>query len=408
LRVIAKFRHLLAGAGGRPLADAPLPARPRKRYSLAGSIGFERRIASDQKRVAEQVQALLPPDHFRALFLCGAYGRGEGVRLRGADGKEVADRYEYGVIVGRTDARLRAAIDATLRRLAEARSATTGVPMRFRLLREEQLRDRLLTFPQADLRWSGRLLCGDGRVIEQMTERPFEQLAAGEMLWQHLEQGLGLLQNQAWLRSATSLGVTERARFFRHLIETVLSCGDLRLAVVGRYHPSHAEKLARLAALEQRHHRKFMTLYALAHRAYAEMDVRGFEDGHPLDWQARVAWLWLDALRRFEQWRAGGRLLPTWDAYCRPRPHKGQMVKASLGDRVRANLASFGPGVLRTQPRWALRHPRERLIGAMPLLLGGPQTAPEPIVAAALMLPPGTSLSRTIAAFLELCEAYRD
>jgi hypothetical protein len=121
-----------------------------------------------------------------------------------------------------------------------------------------------------------------------------------------------------------------------------------------------------------------------------------------------VSWLWLDSLRRFEQWRRGGRVLPSWEYYCRSRPAKGQGWNSRLGERLTSNLASFGAASLKAQPGWSLRHPRERLIGAMPLLLSGPQTAPEPAVAAALSLPPGTSWPRTVEAFLRLCESHSD
>lgn len=390
------------------MADAPMPARQRKRFSLSGSIGFERRIATQQERIANQTLAVLPPDAFRALLLCDSYGRGEGVRLRGADGKEVADSYKYAVVLARTDQPLRSAVETTLNQLASSLTKMFGVAIRYRLFREERLYDTPLSFPQADLRWSGRLLRGDPRVVERMTTAPFEQLAPGEMLWQHIEQGLGLLRNQQRLRLGVSLTEDERQEFFRHLIRTVLFCGDLRLAVIGRYHPAHAEKRARLAAQDQRHHRKFMTLYTLAHDAYAEMDASGFANGHLLDWQARVVWLWLDALRRFEYWRRGGRALPSWEYYCRPRLAKGQSWMMGPIERLNANLEHFGTKGLRSQPQWALRHPRERLIGAMPLLLGGPQTAPESDAAAALSVPAGTSWPRTVDAFLRLCECHRE
>lgn len=393
---------------GTGMADAPLPSHRRKRFSLSGTIGFERRIAAQQQRIADQVLAVLPPDQFRALLLCGSYGRGEGVRLRGADGKEMADRYDYAVILSRTDQPLRAAVTATLSQVGESLSRETGVAIRFRLVRAEQLQDMPLSFAQADLRWSGRLLRGDLRVVERMTTRPFEHLAPGEMLWQLVEHGIGLLRNQERLRLDASPRDAERETFFRHLIETLLVCGDLRLAVVGRYHPSHAEKLGRLAALDQLHHRKFMTLYRLAHAAYADMDVSGFAAGHPLDWQARVVWVWLDTLRRFERWRRGVPAPTTWEYYCHPGLGKGQGRKTTLLERVRSNLEHFGPQGVKSQPLWALRHPRERLIGAMPLLLGGPQTAPDPRVAAALAVPPGASWPGTVDAFLRLCARDMD
>jgi hypothetical protein len=389
------------------MADAPLPARRRKRFSLSGTIGFERRIGADQRRIVDQTLAVLPPDHFRTLLLCGAYGRGEGVRLRDANGREIADRYQYGVILGRTEARLRAAVDLTLKQLAGVLSATTGVAIEYRIFREEQLQAaKPLSYPMADLRWSGRLLHGDPHPVARMTERPFEHLAPGELLWQLIREGQQLLRNQEQLRASTSLTPTEQLTFFRRLITAVLMCGDLRLATSGRYHPSHPEKLRRLEALDERHHRKFMALYQLAHRAYADLDTQAFATGHPLDWQARVVWLWLDALRRFERWRRG-RDLPGWEPYCHPYPGKGQGHVARLGERLAANLATFGLSGLRSHPLWSLRHPRERLIGALPLLLGEPRTSPEPAVAAALSLPTGTSWPRTVEVFLSYYACYQ-
>lgn len=384
------------------MADAPLPTRRRKRFSLTGTIGFERHIGADQRYITEQTLAVLPPDQFRALFLCGPYGRGEGVRLRDAHGREIADRYDYGVVLGRTDARLRAAVDQTLKQLARVLSAKTGVGIEYRLFREEQLQATELSYPLADLRWSGHLLSGDPGPVARMTQRPFEHLAPGELLWQLAREGQNLLRNQEQLRVSPRLTPAERVIFFRRLLTSVLMCGDLRLASIGQYHPSHPEKLRRLEALDERHHRKFMSLYQLAHRAYPDLDIQAFETGHPLDWQARVVWLWLDALRRFERWRRG-RDLPGWEAYCHPYPSKGQGHAAHLGARLQANLAIFGVRGLKSHPLWSVRHPRERLIGALPLLLGGPQTSPEPAVSAALSLPSGASWPHAVEVFLRHC-----
>lgn len=391
----------------RQLADAPLPLRRRKRFSLSGTIGFERHIASDQARIADRVTALMPPDQFRALYLCAAYGRGEGVRLRAANGKEIAERYDYGVVLGRSDAPLRAAVAASLGELADALARELGVAVRFRVFRAERLNAPRLSFAQADLRWSGRLLRGTAEAVEYMSERPFEHLAPGEWLWHLLEEGLGLINNQERLRRSAQLAEYERPAFFRNLIRAVLACGDVRLALAGRYHPSHPEKLTRLQALDLRHHRKFMAFYQIAHRAHPDLDDGAFGDGHPLDWQARASWLWLDALRRFEHWRRK-RPITSWEAYCRPYPSKGQGWRSSPLASLTMNLATCGAHGIGRQPLWALRPPRERLLGAMPLLLGGPQTAPEPAVLAALCLPAGSHWPGTVERFLRQCERHRD
>jgi len=80
-----------------------------------------------------------------------------------------------------------------------------------------------------------------------------------------------------------------------------------------------------------------------------------------------------------------GRPIPDWEGYAAPTLGKGQgRATLALPGNLARNLKTFGPLGLLRHARWAFRHPRDRLISALPLLLANPGAAASPAVADAL------------------------
>ncbi len=116
--------------------------------------------------------------------------------------------------------------------------------------------------------------------------------------------------------------------------------------------------------------------------------------------------LWLDTLAWFEGVRSG-RPVPDWEGFASPRLAKGQgRDTLALPANLARNLRDFGPGGLLRNPGWARRHPRDRLISALPLLLAGPGAPASPALAAALGVARGTPWPATTERFLGLWARY--
>ncbi len=387
------------------IAAVEHPPAPGQRYTLEGDDAVEARIAQDQRLVAEAVRAVCDPDHFGALVLIGGYGQGAGGFVRAADGPHPYEGYDYRLIVRRSNGAWRAEIGERLTDLAPQLGSRLGVDVRIQLWREERLPALPATLDNADIRWGHRVVDGDPGSMRPMPPMPFYEIAPGEMTRRLLEHGLRLLENQQRLLRGDPFDADANQRYFDNLFRAMLAAGDAKLAAAQQYHPSYPERLKRLHALDQRHHAKFMGLYELAYRQRFQPDYSAFADEHPDDWQTRGSWIWLDSLRTLEERRLG-RPIGDWHAYCRAGIPKGQPL--GLGGSLRAMVITarrLGGAELLRQPLRSIRHPRERVIGALPLLLAERGTRIDRCIAQALAIPADASWQDAAMALLENCDA---
>ncbi len=405
-----------------PVARDAVIAAPARRYTLDGGPAVEARIAADQQRIAAAVTEFVPAATFVALVLMGGYGRGEGGYVSTDHGPAPCNDYDYFVVIQRTAGAERAALHRRLGALAETLTAAVGVEVDFALLAAEHFKRAEYSLMNAEMRWGHHVVAGAPDVLQGMRDMPFRGLPHGELTRLMLNRGALLLMDQQCLLERRSLGAgggldaRERAIFFRYLFKAVLACGDARLAAMGQYHPSYPEKLARLQApppdlsgSDRQHpdpmprHEAFLQLYRLAYRHKFHPAYDEFSEARPADWLARVVRQWTTTLRAFEHHRLG-RSFADWRAYCRPDLPKGQggPVLRNIG----ANARDFGTRELLRRPRRALRHPRERLIAALPLLLTGPGSLLDPCAATALGLPPNIRWKLAAERFLALWARY--
>ena len=386
------------------IAAVEQPPPPAERYTLDGSDDVEARIDQDQRQVAEAVRALCNADHLGALVLVGGYGQGAGGFVRSADGPHPYEGYEYRLVVRRSNAAWRAEAGERLAALSRELSVRLGVAVRFVLWREERLPALPATLENAEIRWGHRIIDGDPRGMRAMPPMPFYEIAPGEMTRRLIDCGLGLLENQQRLLRAQPFDVAVNQRFFDNLFRAVLVAGDAKLAAARQYHPSYPERLNRLRALDVRHHSKFMGLYELAYRQRFRPDYTAFAGEHPDDWHTRGVWVWLDNLRALEERRLG-RPVGDWHAYCRARIPKGQSI--GLGGPLRAVIMTarrLGAAEVLRQPLRAIRHPRERMIAALPLLLAERGSRIDRCIAQALARPGDASWQEASIALLKNCD----
>jgi hypothetical protein len=405
-----------------PVAPNEPVAAPPTRYTLDGGPAVESRIDADQQQIAAAVVKAVPARNFVALLLMGGYGRGEGGYAVAEDGPAPFNGYDYFVVVRRTSGALRAALHRELAELAERLTVRVGVEVDFALLSVEHLSRVEYSLMNAEMRWGHRVVIGASDALAAMRAMPFSGLPHGEFTRLMLNRGALLLMDQQQLLERRSLGAgggmdaAEREVFFKYLFKAVLACGDTRLAADGRYHPAYCEKLARLQAPRPAvyvddherpdpmpRHDEFLELYCLAYRHKFHPAYEELADARPADWVTRVLRIWTATLRAFELRRLGTSF-SDWRDYCRPDIPKGQ--GGNLVRNLDVTVRDFGPRELLRRPRRALRHPRERLIAALPLLLTESGSLLDPCAASALGLPANIHWKLAAERFLGLWARY--
>ncbi|MBB1126382.1 hypothetical protein [Thiospirillum jenense] len=383
---------------------APNPAPPPSYYTYDANPLIEQHIADDQRRIAAQITTRIAPVHLRGIFLGGSYGRGEGgYHIRLDRPPRPTNGYEYNILINSTNAKQRRLIRARLAHLAAVLQRRLGMTVTFQLLRQERLSDPPIRLAAAELCWNRRLIAGDTAVLDQLPPLLFHHVDPSEITRLLLHRGQLLLLTQQQLRDRTAYTEHGRELFFNRLCQVILSSGEARLAAIGRYHPLASERMLRLKDMDVSRNARFMSLYYLANQYLQYSNVTDLRDANLLEWQARIMWLWSDTLRQFETQRRG-HLLQSWETECHPRYDKGQRSVDGHWQHLQLTAQQFGWRELFRHPRWALRHPRDRLISALPLLLTSSNSCIDTTVTAALALPPHCDWAMAVDAFMTHCQ----
>jgi hypothetical protein len=424
----------------RQIAPRERLGSPTLRWTLDGDAGVEARIGADQRLIAQAVLKTVPAAQLVALVLMGGYGRGEGGFVETPDGPAPYNDYDYFVIVRNCGGAARAALRGALATLGAALQEQVGVEVDLELLPADRLERAEPSLVFAEMHWGHRVLAGEPRVLNAMPRMAFHRLPPGEITRLMLNRGALLLMNQQRLAErppgepAAEALHAERPELLKHVCKAVLACGDARLAAAGMYHPSYPEKLRRLESLQApasgpasvlasvpgsaptfapafaparssaTDHAAFLELYRIAYAQKFRPDYAALGDAPVAQWQDRAVSLWAETLRTFETARLG-RTVRDWHAYCRTFPAKGQ--RSRLSRNLGVTLRDFGPLELMRRPARAMRYPRERLIGALPLLLTEPgDGASLRCAARALGLPGRSERQRLTQRFLDLWSRY--
>jgi len=345
----------------------------RERYTLAGPGEVEQRIARDQQRVVDEVTALPEARGLVALVLAGGYGRGEGgFRFSGSTAVPYND-YDYFVVVRDCGMRERRRLNRRLHVLGEHLGREFGLEVDFAVLPAERLARLPACLMYSELKWRHRVLAGDPRALDGITSPPVDGLPLAEFSRMMLNRGALLLMNAQELAGGATVRVRSCERFLRYFSKGVLAAGDARLAAAGRYHPSVDERSRRLQTLEWpgSGRERFLDLYDLAVRIKLGGEpARVLPPGEPQRLQRLAVHEWLEAYRVLESARLG-QAPETWQTYASAGVAKGQGAGRwwSPLHHLALSIAAAVARVQLPDPDRALRHPRERLMSALPLLL---------------------------------------
>lgn len=344
------------------------------RYTVDGPDEVEARVAADQRRVTDAVRALVPGRSLVALVLAGGYGRGEGGFQR-LDGRVVPyNDYDYFLVVRGLGRGALAVLRRRLHVLGEALGQEFGLEVDFAVFEQSRLARLPECLMYSELKWRHRTLFGDVSSLEVLRSPPVDELPLAEFSRMMLNRGALLLMNAQALASGSTVTPAGAERFIRYISKGVLAAGDAWLASVGQYHPSSTERSRRLQAwcAVDSGRASFAELYALASRI-KQGGVAGLGMGPERfpELQRRAVAAWLASFRSLESSRLG-RPVADWSEYAGASVSKGQ---DSRGLRRAWNVALAVRGgavrAVRAGARRLLRHPRERIMAALPLLLGG-------------------------------------
>jgi hypothetical protein len=331
--------------------------------------------------------------------LAGGYGRGEG-GFRWSGGHPVPyNDYDYFLVVRGMSRPAADELREVLHALAARLGRELAVEVDFALLQEERLQRLPACLMYSELKWRNRILLGDAAVLDAIPSPDPAQLPLAEFSRMMLNRGALLLMNAQALRDGGVAGPADVERFLRYFSKGILAAGDARLAAARRYRVPARDRQQALAEMDWPGHERFMALYELASRIrYGGVGAADGLRGRCSYLQRRAVGEWLAAFRLLENRRLQ-RDISGWEDYASSSVPKGQSTRHWLAPAHHLWLAISreGAALLRTPPvRW-LRHPRERLMAALPLLLD--TRGPQPELATRVLGAPQGATARALTGF---------
>jgi hypothetical protein len=344
----------------------PQPLLPR--FTLNGSAELEQHLASLCAEVSAGIRRIIPEHALVGIVLGGGYGRGEGGVLETSHGDRPYNDLEFYVFVRGLPWLAERRFAKALHALGSELESAAGVELEFKIDSVAMLRRRGLNLFDHDLLMGHRWLLGDDRLFAHCDHhRQAAKLPLSEAARLLMNRCSGLLfARDKLIPGRFSL---EAADFVcRNIAKTELALGDAALIAFGKYHWSCLERGRRfrhllataqlpwLPELRKRHaegiHFKLQPYRSRLSRAALLQHLRAVNS------LALKVWLWL------EQRRLGCSFLSAGD-YAANRVNKWPSGGACR-NRL-ANLRVFGPRAL-LSPR-SSRHPRDRILNALALLL---------------------------------------
>jgi hypothetical protein len=216
-----------------------------------------------------------------------------------------------------------------------------------------------------------------------------------------------LLMNEIVLADGPAGAIEDPERFDRYVSKAVIAAGEARLAAAGRYRSSIRSRQLSLAAVCATPDDGFLDLHRWAvHLKYGRRSApETAETRHAR--QSRGVSAWLGALRELEGRRLGT-AIRDWQGYARADVDKGQSDDglSSVIKHLALHMRDSRRATWAMQPSRLPRHPRERLLAALPLLLSCDRAAGCATAAAALGEPLHTEWRDLAQTFLASWRRY--
>lgn len=338
------------------------------RFTLDGSseleAGLERRCA----QIREGVLEILPASKLEGLVLGGGYGRGQGGVLKTEAGDSPYNDLEFYVFVRGSRLLSQARCRSKFDELSQALSSPV-LHVEFKIDSLRELRRRSVSLFSYDLVSAHRILYGPKDLFDGCERhRDASRICATEPARLLLNRCSGLLLAQERLRRGR-LSEEDGDFVGRNLAKASLALGDALLASLGQYHWDCLERARRLVQVVPALAGLPVQAILDHHSAGTRFKLHPIRRVEPLDQfraehraLTRVAlaeWVWIENRRLSSNFS-------TVSDYAFSRI--GKCREGGSWRNLLLNLRSVGAGATLDRSGW--RYPRERLLNALPLLLG--------------------------------------
>ena len=379
------------------------PASEEPRFTIDGSPQLEAHLARTCEKIAAALHGMLPPRKLEAVLLGGGYGRGEGGVLRPPEGDRPYNDLEFYVCLRGSRLLNEKRYGHALHVLGEILTPQAGIEVEFKITSLRELATKPVSMFSYDLLAGHRWLIGrEEQLARCQHHQDAGQIPLSEATRLLMNRCSGLLFAQERLERPTFTAAD--ADFVRrNVAKAQLALGDAILVCYGQYHRSATERHARLDRIARLENVSWLDDVLEHHAAgvdfklHPERSTSTREALAPIHREvtnlALVAWRWIEKRRL----RAA---FLTPQQYVELALHK--CPESFFLRNVLLNLKTLGPaGVLSTR---ALRHPRERILNALTLLLWEPAALGTP----ALLHRVRRELRTNATDFPALVARYRD
>lgn len=359
----------------------PRDAAHLQRFTADGSRELERHLTETCTGIAAGIRGLVPSTKLEAVLLGGGYGRGEGGVLRTASGDQPYNDLEFYVFIrgNRHVNELRFA--RALHVLGEILTPQAGVEVEFKITSRRELERAPISMFSYDLSMGHRWLIGDESVLAGCAHhREAEDIPLAEATRLLMNRCSGLLFAREKLNQHEfTLADADFVR--RNIAKARLALGDAVLVAYKHYHWSARER-----------HRQVERITRTETLSWLQDVCRQHADGvefklHPerstaaretlLAEHARVSALAREVFLWLEQRRLDTAFASAAD-YALNRADK--CVQPGALRNVLVNAKTLGLSSLFDAR--AGRHPRERCLHALALLLWEPDALASPTLLA--------------------------
>jgi hypothetical protein len=370
-----------------------------RRFTLDGNDALESHLAGICDTIMAGIRGLIPSHRLQAVLLGGGYGRGEGGVMRTSEGQRPYNDLEFYVCLRGNRHLNERRHHLPLEVLGEILTPMAGAEVEFKIISLEELRRSRISMFSHDLIMGHRWLLGHPGLLFDLTHHQVaKDIPSSEATRLLMNRCTGLLFAQERLQRG-EFTATDADFVHRNIAKAELAFGDAVLTAYGQYHWSCLERHRRLQRLILDEPLAWLDDVRLFHAAGLQFKL------HPERSTASRAvlqarqnavvalglkvWLWQ------EKRRLGANFTCVSDYAW------GTLNKCPETSRHRNVLVNLKVGGLRSLFKFnAFRHPREKVLHALALLLWH-RPVPPP------MDGPGAAPSSFTPHFTDLISSYR-
>jgi hypothetical protein len=344
-----------------------------QRFTVDGDAVLERRLKDLVDQVHHGVLRITGNKLLQGILLGGGYGRGEGGVLWTPAGDLPYNDLEFYVFLRGHLLKNRRKYQPLLHHLAEELTREAGLEIELKVFSLEKLRASPVSMFFYDLFMGHRWVHGGAELLAHCDHHAAAELIPlSEATRLLMNRGTGLLFAAEFLQR-TEFSLPEADFVNRNLHKLRLALGDAILASRGQYHWSCRERHRRLGILGAG--LPWDASVLAEHARGVEFKLHPFKSSASRAELAREHAFLSDLLQKTWLWLEGNRLGRTFGSAVEYVDFAGpKCPETSALRNVVLNLVYLRRNGLAT----ALRHPKERVLDALALLLWGsrePETA---------------------------------